>query len=279
MDDKDDGNCNKINISKNMANNKIKINIKKKKEMNIALVLPAYNLEQHIQHSLLNIKKGIELFPQYEFTLFPVEIKKCTDVYELYSYSYRNPVNIGLVETLKQTYSAVIDFSSFDYVLKTDMDKDFDQSIVMQTMIPYANKADVVAGVRWRHFTEKENAFEYKRRCDITRILKQELGLQGLDPPSVGSQFYRVKALKEILVHDMVANYDNRWGLDFLISVVAAKLTKSNFKVVNIEEGKYDAERRKPGKVKAQYDAYLEIVGDLVGKRAGEISELYGCGV
>lgn len=252
---------------------------------NIALVLPAFNLEEDVEQSLLNIKRGIKLFPQHEFTLFPVddgssdktfdEIKKWADVYDLYSYCYRNPVNIGLVETLRQTYSAIIDFSSFDYILKTDMDKDFDQSIVLQTMLPFIDKADVVAGVRWRHFTEQENPYEYQRRCDITKILKQELGLEGLDPPSVGSQFYRVKAIKKILRHDMVVNYDNRWGLDFLISVVAAKLTKSEFKVVNIEEGKYDAERRKPDKVKAQYNAYLEIIGNLVGKRPSELSKLY----
>ena len=37
---------------------------------NIALVLPAYNISDTIKISLLNIKKGIENFPDHNFTFF-----------------------------------------------------------------------------------------------------------------------------------------------------------------------------------------------------------------
>ena len=169
----------------------------------IALVLPAYREGPRIETSLYNVKKGIEMFPDYKFVLYTTDdaspddtskqINKWSTEYGLDTVHHRNSENLGLVETLKQAYGRILE-EDYNLILKTDLDADFDQSEVLRVMVPYAkNDAKVVAGIRWREFTLDENPYEFDRRTEILKIMERELGLKKMDPPSAGSQLYKNK--------------------------------------------------------------------------------------
>ena len=70
--------------------------------------------------------------------------------------------------------------------------------------------------------------------------------------------------LKELLKHPLVQNYKNKWGLDFLLPLVAKGLGYKS-EVVQIENGRYDPARRPHDKVKTQYDTYLDIIKQIAG--------------
>lgn len=180
------------------------------------------------------------------------------------------------------------------FVIKTDADNDFDQKKVMERLLPYAQPhtepleviasptvvggvlyaAQVVAGVRWREILEHENPYEVWRRNDTVSILEREIGLKNLDPPSCGTQFYEAGALLKLLADKRIAQYDKRWGLDFIVPLVAQRIGLKT-DVIPIENGSYDPERRPADKVGSQYDAYIENIASIVGKNPHEISETY----
>ena len=252
----------------------------------IALVLPAYNEEQGIAAALGNVARGMGHFPDYTFELFPIDdgsqdntfrvIEAQGQALGLNCHPHKNPENQGLVRTLKYTYERILaDHHDVDYILKTDLDADFDQERVLQRLLPYIDDyVDVVAGIRWREITREENAYEFERRTEIFKILTDELGLSKLDPPSAGSQLYTREAAQQIFAHPTVENYDKRWGLDFLVPLVARSLDL-DVEISAIENGSYDPGRRPEDKVRLQYDTYLEIIGQLVGKSHEQLSKLY----
>lgn len=254
------------------------------KDENIALVLPAFNEESGIERALRNVKSGINLFPQYNFTLFTVDdgssdntseaIAHWSEFLDLNLSPSRNDVNIGIAQTLKKTYREVVQTDN-DFIIKTDLDSDFDQRIVLERLVPYVlSDEQIVAGVRWREITIEENAYEVERRKDVLRILREELNVRKLDPPSIGSQFYRKEHLIYLLNDPMVGSYDKRWGFELLLDLVSAKLGFVA-PVVQIEKGNYDPLRRPREKVDAQYNSYIEIIADLKGKLPQELSSLY----
>jgi hypothetical protein len=133
----------------------------------------------------------------------------------------------------------------------------------------------IVAGVRWREILQHENPYEFWRRTDIVGVLEREMGLKDLDPPSCGTQLYESGALVKLLADDRIGGYEQRWGLDFRMPLVARSLGLKT-DVIPIENGKYDPARRPADKVKSQYDAYTETIASMVGKRPEEISPTYG---
>ncbi|MBW2972925.1 glycosyltransferase [Candidatus Woesearchaeota archaeon] len=250
----------------------------------IALVLPAFNEEKGIASSLLNIRAGICEFPQHDFKLFPIDdassdntyeaIQHWGRVYELKLRPFKNQQNMGVAQSLKKMYK-IIAKTDVDFIIKTDLDSDFNQRIVLEELVPYCDTDEkIVAGVRWREITPEENAYEVERRNDILKILEEELGVTELDPPSVGSQFYSRGHLETLLEQPMVQAYDKRWGFELLLDLVSAKIGVKA-PVVRIEKGQYDPARRPPEKVDGQYNAYIEIVAALIGKAPQELSKLY----
>ena len=252
----------------------------------IGLVLPAYNEEATINQSFFNIKKGINLFPQHNFILFPIddgstddtakEFHHCGQKFGLDYQPFIFIQNRGVAQVQKEALSVLVfGWNNLDYILKTDLDADFDQSIVLEKMIPYIEKnAKIVAGVRWREITPQENAYEVQRRDDILKILKSELSIAELDPPSAGSQLYERNYLTNLFLQPVITSYKKRWGFEFLLDLVSSKLG-TPAPVVKIENSQYDPARRPAEKVRAQYDIYLEIIGELVGKKPEELSKLY----
>jgi len=128
--------------------------------------------------------------------------------------------------------------------------------------------------VRWREITKEENAYEVLRREDILKVLNEEIGIKGLDPPSVGSQFYRKEFLNKLLEIPIVKNYEKRWGFELLLDLVSVKLG-INLYIVHIEKGNYVPSRRQKEKVDAQYDSYIEIIAQLNNKPPESLSKLY----
>lgn len=224
-----------------------------------------------------------------------------------------NVENKGLVATLKEAYGEAIAENANilldtvqqyeggkivpiplhqlpkTYVIKTDADGDFDTANIMERLLPYARPdanenvdlitsptkiGDVIAGVRWREILEHENPYEHWRRSDIVATLEREMGLKDLDPPSCGTQFYETGALVKLMGDERIASYDQRWGLDFRMPLVARSLGLKTG-VVAFENGKYDPARRPADKVQAQYDTYTETIASMVGKRPEEISTTY----
>jgi glycosyltransferase involved in cell wall biosynthesis len=261
------------------------------KQARIGLILPAYNLEADVAQSFSRIAAGVAEFPQHEFVVYAVDDGSTDSTYatlqEAQAHSnfsgsiLRNETNLGLVQTLKNTYQIALD-DAVTHILKTDLDADFDQQQVLRRMVPYIERGipiasagtQVVAGVRWREITEQENTYEFERRVDILRVLDAELGIRELDPPSCGTQLYEATALNHILAHPRIVAHTQRWGLDFLIPLVA-KSEHMAVAITRIEKGRYDPARRPADKVRAQYDTYLEVIGSLVGKTPQELSVLY----
>lgn len=251
----------------------------------IALVLPAFKLEKVIQHSLRNVQAGTAEFSDHNFILYPIddgspddtfaEIQRCGEEYGLVMRAYRNEQNLGLVQTLRKAYGRVLGDRQIEYILKTDLDADFDQRIVLRRMVPYIDRAaKIVVGTRVRPIKEEENPYEYRRQNDVFRIMKNEFGLADIDPPSAGSQLYQTSFLPTLMAHPVVQSYNKRWGFDFLLPLVARSL-EVDVPVVQIECGHYDPERRPQSKVQQQYDTYIEIIAGLQGKKPGELSGLY----
>ncbi len=251
----------------------------------IALVLPAFNLEGMVYNSLEKVRAGTVDFPAHHFIFYPVddgstdgtfaEIERYGAGHQLAILPYRNPKNKGLVQTLRETYQRVLTDGLSDYVLKTDLDSDFDQCLVLRWMVPLIDsKTQIVAGVRLRPITREENEYEYDRREDVFRIMRGELGLDDIDPPSAGSQLYSASFLSHLLDHSLIQRYDKRWGFDFLLPLVGRSLG-ADVPVVHIERGRYDPARRPRDKVREQYDSYIEIMAALLGKNPQELSALY----
>lgn len=240
---------------------------------NIGLILPAYNEEGNLEKSIKNIEKGMSKFPYYKFSVYPVDDNSTDNTYKrLVEWQVnskyeiiatKNSKNMGVAQSLKNMYG-VIAYVGEDYILKTDMDSDFDQSVVLERLLPYVESTEkIVAGVRWREITKEENAYEVTRRNEVLEVLKREYGVTELDPPSVGSQLYEVNHLRKLMNHPYAVGYDRRWGFEFMLDLLSAKLEGKHPPIVKIEKGQYDPARRPKEKVDAQYTTYLQIMKEL----------------
>jgi glycosyltransferase involved in cell wall biosynthesis len=250
----------------------------------VAVILPAFNEANGLEKSFRNIRNGMKEFPECDFKLFPLDdastdgtydamLRLCAD-YGLPAIFHRNRQNIGIAATVHEAYIRILDKHRPDYFLKTDLDADFNQQTVFKRFMPFVvNGADAVAGIRWRTITREENSHEVDRRDDMLRILKEEFGLTEFDPPSAGSQLYSQRAMERLLDQPMIRDYNRRWGFDVAMPLLARKFFSAP--VVKIENGSYDPKRRPKEKVDAQYNAYVEIVGRLTGKKPSELSAFY----
>lgn len=241
----------------------------------VGLILPAFNEESYLEKSIANIEKGVENFPQFDFTIYPVDDMSSDNTFDrLIEWqknskhavvASRNSRNMGVAQSLKKIYDIMTTLDE-DYILKTDMDSDFDQSIVLDRLLPYIEQGEpIVAGVRWREITIEENAYEVQRRNEILAVIKSEFNITELDPPSVGSQLYEISHLEMLMKHPFVKAYERRWGFEFLLDLLSAKIVGKHPPIVKIEKGQYDPLRRPKDKVDAQYNAYLKIIEELRG--------------
>lgn len=242
----------------------------------VAIVLPAWNLVGVVRQSLNKIREGIRQFPEYNFVLYITDdysedntslvIKNWISECELQVFFHQNRENLKLVKTLKEAYRKVLKDSP-DYILKTDLDKDFDQTEVIKTLVPYASDdfvgrpMDVVIGSRLIN-EESYDEYERDRRKEIRGVIESKIGYINeklLDPASVGSQLYRANVLRVILDKPVVVSFEEKKGLDFLIPLVARKFN-FNIKLLDIAKSKYDPGRRGKNKVDESYNVYHKII-------------------
>jgi hypothetical protein len=187
-------------------------------------------------------------------------------------------INLGLVKRTKYTYREILKDGAFNYIIKTDIDGDFNLNEVLNYLISCVGSLDNVIAIRG---LEKRAEYEEKRRREIVEILQSKekalklegLNINDLDPSSVGSQLYKSSMLSEILGHPMVEEYNRKWGLDFLIPLVAA-LMKYKLEIKKIS-GSRDPERRKLSKVRNQFDTYIEIIASFLREKPEDVSEYY----
>lgn len=256
----------------------------------IILVLPAYNLGGEVMESLEKIEGAVKNFSkQFDFKIYITDngstdntyltieewIRKCG----LMVVPSKNKEDIGLVMSLKETYEKALKEES-DYILKTDLDKDFDQVEVIDTLI--SNAPDVfspyymVIGNR-KLLGVEYSEYEQQRRKDIFKIIKDKIGkIDGriIDPASVGSQLYRTKFLRYVLENNFIKNFQERNGLDFLIPLVTHYLLKKKIKILDIKNCSYNPGRRSEEKIRSSYDTYIKIVGNIVGENPQELTFL-----
>lgn len=248
-------------------------------EFVIGTFLPAFDEGERVEESLENVKRGMEHFPQFHFKHYLLNDASNDDTGEQLNKHatnlgldftlINNSVNKGLAISTRDAYFDMMNDNSLDYILKTDLDADFDQEKVFEQMLSLINPdLKIAVGTRWREFFEQDHPYEFQRRTHVLNLLEEKLGISSMDPPSAGSQLYSSSFLKQIMTFDMIKNYDKRWGIDVAIPLVAASLlgkefVKKSFRVINIENGSYDASRRPMDKVKLQYDTYESIIRSL----------------
>jgi glycosyltransferase involved in cell wall biosynthesis len=243
------------------------------KKTKIINVYGAYNLEKHIEQSLKLVKEGINSHPEIDFLNIITDdgssdntyevLKQFSKKYKLNTVIRKNETNKGLVQTLKDSYQEALKYEP-NYVLKTDLDTDFNQKLVFDNMINAINsKTQIIAGTRYRKIKEEDNPYEYKLREEIVGALNKKYGITELDPPSMGTQLYNAEYLPAILNWEEIKNHNERWGLDFAIPLAGIK-KGMNVKVVQIP-GNYDALRRPEDKVLSQYTKYAKIMSKQLG--------------
>tara|TARA_B100000315_G_scaffold245027_1_gene270411 strand:- start:473 stop:1267 length:795 start_codon:yes stop_codon:yes gene_type:complete len=259
----------------------------------VAVVLPAYNLEETIASSLGRIEAGIENWSsEYDFEVFVIDdgsedgtyqaAQEWSEEHPLGINLDKNPENLGLAETLRRAYQRVLE-SDPDFILKTDLDADYDQRKTFDKLLSVPEKPHVITLVGDRNFPREQNPYDFDMREDMLRILGEEpdLGrlepdLGRLDPSTIGSQLYQAAYVRHMLKQEITMNHRKRWGMDLIMSLFAFVKNGFDAMMVDVDMGEYDPTRRPKEKVRAQYDAQIEIIGVLVGKSPQELSLMYG---
>uniref|UniRef100_A0A6B2LEP2 Glycosyltransferase 2-like domain-containing protein n=1 Tax=Arcella intermedia TaxID=1963864 RepID=A0A6B2LEP2_9EUKA len=249
--------------------------------------MPAYN-EAGVRVALENTLKGmLDVGEGLEWTLFVVDdgstddtyqkIKEAADQLNLRQFAeliiIKNPKNLGLDGTLLNTYRLIEGRQDIQWILKTDLDADFDQSAVLRELIPRRNLKEIVIGQRVYPLDvnlQEVNYYEYTRLKDCMALIETEFGIRNFDPSSVGSQIYSIQVLRQLLSLPPIMNHTKRWGLDILIPLVYG----GAFQILPLE-GKYFLERRGKQKVQQSYDNFVELIAHIKNKIPHQISPLY----
>lgn len=256
-----------------------------KKQEIVAVMLPSYNEGQGVKPALENVQRGIVQFPEFDFRLHLVNdastddtqywMERSLDELGLEAKIITNSVNLGVAETAKNVFTYFIEDLNADYIMKTDLDDDFDQTRVIEKLIPYTKtNSGFTIGMRWREFHRDENPYEFDRREDILKVLKDVMGFEDLDPPSSGSWLFKKDFLRDALSHPYIKSYERRWGIGETIAIIGRGLNWW-IPVVNIENSSYDPLRRPKDKVDAQYNAYFEAISYVTGISPRKLSPYY----
>jgi len=134
----------------------------------IALVLPAHNLGGFVEKSLEKVGDITKHFAKkFKFLIYIVDdgsedntylkIKKWASGCSLQVFLIKNKENIGLVRSLKKTYEKILEESSWpDYVLKTDLDKDYDQKEAIEELLNCVPENNFSIWVGYRGYNKDE---------------------------------------------------------------------------------------------------------------------------
>ncbi|KKU18928.1 MAG: hypothetical protein UX77_C0001G0019 [Parcubacteria group bacterium GW2011_GWA1_47_11] len=264
----------------------------------IILVLPALNLAKELKETLDKVKRTVSKFSnRFCFRIYVISdgstdnthliMKKWQSECGLDVEVLKNNKNRGLVETLKDTYKKVLrSEEDAHYVLKTDLDKDYDQEAAISKLlgcIPQGNLSnpsfDMVVGSRTYKKQElkrmkacNKTNHEFERREKILKIMKKHFTPDDFDPSSVGSQLYKMASLRRVLQNKSVGlflTWKERYGLDVVIPL-AALFMKMRFKKISVGSGKYVA--KKSDVAKKRYDTYERIINLFISRSEGSSS-------
>ena len=176
---------------------------------------------------------------------------------------FENKKNIGTAPTMRKLFKLAIDIKS-EIVIKLDMDRDFSQGEVLEKFLNTIaserklNNNSVLAGIRTLPSGKVMTFYERVHRRIMNSFLQKTLAVHNYDPVSAGTQLYPIKILKELLEEEVVQNFNLRWGMDVLLSMLA-KRKGYDLITIPIIRSKYDTDRRADQKVKSQYEAFYKV--------------------
>ncbi|APQ15972.1 glycosyltransferase family 2 protein [Maribacter hydrothermalis] len=239
----------------------------------ITIIIPCFNEEQSIKQTLLKIVAEISKFTNHTFHIIVVDDYSTDNSLAILN-EFRNTVcnelqiitnktNLGIALSTKVLLEDALKHSP-DFVLKCDMDNDFPHEQVFKTFLNYINENNtnynyILVGERQIEDDNSMSLLEFNEKLKMESYLSNTLNIKNYNPVSSGVLLYGKNVLKTILQEQIVQEYSLRWGLDFLLPLVAIKL---NYKVVKskMNNGIYSKERRPESKIKAQYAAYYHIL-------------------
>ena len=174
-----------------------------------------------------------------------------------------NKENIGTAPTMRKLFRLALDLKS-EIVIKLDMDRDFSQGEVLEKFLSTIadqkrfNHNTVLAGIRTLPNGKVMTFYERVHRRIMNDFLEKTLAVHDYDPVSAGTQLYPVHILKELMKEKVVQDFNLRWGMDVLLSMLA-KRKGYDLITIPIIRSKYDTDRRQDKKVKSQYEAFYKV--------------------
>jgi len=250
----------------------------------INIVIPVFNEEDNVHQVLSIITKTLEEYPQYQYQILLVNdgstdntSKEITKYLELYANKQipillmENEENIGTAKTMLKLFK-IATAQKPDMVIKLDMDHDFSHEEVLRKFFKrisapdFCFKSTVLVGIRIIPNEKVMTFYEQARKNRTDIFLKQKLGLENYDPVSGGTQLYPNAILEKILEHQVVKNYDLRWGVDVLLPLLARK-KGFTLETISIYNSRYSFDRRSDLKVKSQYDAFTNVFMLVQGEK------------
>tara|TARA_R110002051_G_scaffold91370_2_gene160706 strand:- start:25314 stop:26060 length:747 start_codon:yes stop_codon:yes gene_type:complete len=242
----------------------------------IVIVIPCFNEEKNIISTLKTILSKIHSYKEYTFQVLVVD-DFSTDESALILNSFkadvfsklqiiRNNKNLGIVRSTKILFEAALKLKA-DFIIKCDMDSDFSHPILLDIFMNRIKNNqlslnEILVGERQIDNVKNQCALEIEEQAKMVLYLNKNLNIKNYNPVSSGVLLFGKNVLTTVLQQQIVREYDQMWGLDFLLPLVAIKL---KYKVTNlkIDNGTYSKERRPESKIKAQYTSYYHIL-DLI---------------
>jgi len=189
--------------------------------------------------------------------------------------------------TILAAYNLIVEnFTNVNYILKTDMDDDFDQDVVISKLldlqvisaqsgpIPAIQFVAIAMRVLPSEYLKDVNPYEFLRREEIFSILKKYFNISDYDPCSVGSQMYHISVIKNLMLLPMVVHHRSRWGLDVILPLLSLTEFSIKYTIIGVD-GRYDPERRNLEKVTTSYDNYVQLFATLAKQDPSKISIFY----
>lgn len=247
--------------------------MKKKQLAKIVIVIPSYNEAENIRATISQIVIHIKANHDFSFKIIVVDdnssdasIDILNDIRKSILVDFiilKNDINEGIAYATKKLLKAATEYNP-DFILKCDMDADFPHDKVLSLLLNEIqnnaiNKLQVIIGERQVTVESTMSNLEISEQQKMIQYLSDNFNIKNYNPVSSGVVLYSNAAIRTLLNLNVVESYELRWGLDFLLPLVATKL-KFNVTTLKIDQGKYTETRRSEAKIKEQYSAYYQVL-------------------
>ncbi|MDO1511437.1 glycosyltransferase [Maribacter confluentis] len=241
--------------------------------ISITLVIPCYNEEFHIEHTLRQITSHLLEYPTFSFQILVLDdCSTDSSLVILNQIAKNNPVDItilrnesnkGIVTSTKRLLQTALSLGPH-YILKCDMDTDVPHKMAISMFLELieqnrSSKIQILIGERFVADQNQLSPLEISEQEKMRVYLMEGLKIKNYNPVSSGTVLFTKNVIEQLLQLPIVISYDMKWGLDFLLCLLAHQL---NFPVqkVTITNGNYSPSRRSIAKIKAQYAAYYNVL-------------------